>query len=265
MVHLMKKDGAKKQFSLECKVSIVTGAGRGLGKAMALALANAGSTVACADMDLKGAEETADQISKLGRKAVALRADVTSEQDIQNMIDTTVEQFGRIDILVNNAGIHIGGEFPPEDLDRQYWDKTIAVNLTGAFLCAQAAGRQMIKQKSGRIINISSISALVVNRLTDRHPISYCVSKAGLTMLTKTLAVEWAEHNITVNAIAPAYTKTAILHPDPAIRAEMVNSIPMARLGEPEDVAGTVVYLASDASRFVTGHTLVIDGGLTCW
>ena len=261
----MNQGAVARQFSLEGKVSIMTGAGGGLGQTMALALADAGSTVVCADMDLKGAEETAGQISELDRTAIALKADVTIEQDIRNMVDTTVERFGRIDVLVNNAGIHIGGEFPPEDLDREYWDKTLAVNLTGPFLCAQAAGRQMIKQRSGRIINVASMSALVVNKLTDRHPISYCASKAGLVMLTKTLAVEWAEHSITVNAIAPSYMNTAILHPHPVRKAEMVDCIPMGRLGEPQDLEGTIVYLASDASRFVTGHTLVIDGGLTCW
>ena len=261
----MEKQRVQEQFSLEGKVSIMTGAGRGMGHTMALALADAGSAVVCTDMNLSAAQETAARISELNRRAIALKLDVTSEQDIRNAVDTTLEQFGRIDVLVNNAGIHIGGEFPPEDLDRKYWDETIAVNLTGPFLCAQAAGRHMIKQQFGRIINISSVSASVVNKLTDRHPISYCASKAGLTMLTKTLAVEWARYNITVNAIAPAYTKTPILNPDPAIRSEMTSSIPMARLGNPEDLAGTIVYLASDASRFVTGHTLVIDGGLTCW
>ena len=261
----MQKGGIRKQFSLEGKVSIITGAGRGLGQAMALALADAGSIVVCTDMNLKSAEETVSQISELDQKAIALKVDVTSEEDIQNMVNVAVETFGSVDVLVNNAGIHIGGEFCPEDLDRKYWDKTIAVNLTGPFLCAQAAGRQMIKQKSGKIINISSLSSFIVAKLTDRHPISYNAAKGGVTMLTKTLAVEWAKYNITVNAIAPVFTKTAILNPDPVLRAEMVNGIPMGRLGNPEDLEGTIVYLASDASRFVTGHTLIIDGGYLCW
>jgi NAD(P)-dependent dehydrogenase (short-subunit alcohol dehydrogenase family) len=181
------------------------------------------------------------------------------------MVRQAISHFGRIDILVNNAGIHIGGDFPPEALDKQYWDKTLAVNLTGAFLCCQTVGKHMIKRKRGKIINLASISGMVVNRLTNRHPLSYCVSKAGVVMLTKVLAAEWARYNINVNAIAPTYCKTAIINPDPAIQAEMMRDIPMGRLGNPEDLAGTVVYLASAASDFVTGHMLLVDGGYTVW
>lgn len=252
-------------FNLSGKVAIVTGAARGLGKTMAMALAEAGADIICADVNLKGARETTEEIEKLDRKSLALKVDVSSQNDIERMAEQAAEKFGHIDILVNNAGIHIGGEFSPEGLDKKYWDKTLNVNLTGTFLCSQTVGRYMIKQKKGKIINVASVSGMVVNRLTNRHPLSYCVSKAGVIMLTKVLAVEWAKYDINVNAIAPAYMRTAILNPDPKNRAEMVRDIPMGRLGEPEDLRGTVVYLASDASHFVTGHTLFVDGGYTAW
>lgn len=252
-------------FDLTGKLAIVTGAARGLGSAMALALAEAGADIVCVDVDIDEAKKTTEKIRKLGKDSLSLKVDVGSVKDVKQMTEQTVEKIGHIDILVNNAGIHIGGDFSPEDLDKKYWDRTLNVNLTGAFLCSQAVGRQMINQKKGKIINIASMSGMVVNRLTNRHPLSYCVSKAGLIMLTKVLAVEWAKYNINVNAIAPTYTRTAILHPDPEIQAEMFRDIPMGRLGEPEDLRGAVVYLAADSSDFVTGHTLLVDGGYTAW
>ena len=252
-------------FSLDGKIGIITGAAQGLGKAMALAFAEAGAHVVCADINMEGARETARQIKDFDQESLAVRLDVTSSEEIERMVEETVLRFGKIDILVNNAGINLGGEFPPETLQRGYWDKTLDVNLTGPFLCAQATGRQMIRQRKGKIINMASMSGLVVNRLTDRHPISYCVSKAGIIMLTKVLAVEWARYNINVNAIAPTYMKTTMIHPDPKIQQEMIRDIPLNRLGQPEDLKGTAVYLASPASDFVTGHTLLIDGGYTAW
>ena len=133
------------------------------------------------------------------------------------------------------------------------------------FLCCRQVGKVMIKQRRGKIINLASIAGLVVNRLTDRHPLAYCVSKAGVIMLTKVLASEWARYNINVNAIAPTYFKTSIIYPDARIQAEMIRDIPMGRLGRPEEVGGTVIYLSSSASDFVTGHTLLVDGGYTVW
>ena len=252
-------------FDLREKVAIVTGAGRGLGKAMALALAEAGADIVCTDVNNESAEKTAEEIRRLNRKALAFKVDITLQEDIEKMAGESVKELKHIDILVNNAGIHIGGEFPPEELDKKYWDKTLDVNLTGTFICSQIIGRQMIKQKAGKIINIASMSGLVVNRLTNRHPLSYCVSKAGVIMLTKVLAVEWAKHNINVNAIAPTYIETAILNPDPEIQKEMVQDIPLGRLGKADDLKGAIVYLASGASDFITGHTLMVDGGYTAW
>jgi len=233
---------------------------------MAVALASAGADLVIADMALDQAEETASKIGKeTNVSCLAVRADISLENDVGQMVQKALERFGKIDILVNNAGIHIGGDFPPEALARKYWDKTLAVNLTGAFLCCQAVGKHMIERKTGKIVNIASMSGMVVNRLTNRHPLSYSVSKAGVIMLTKVLAAEWAKYNINVNAIAPTYFKTAIIHPAPNIQAEMIRDIPMGRLGNPEDLSGTVVYLASAASDFVTGHTILVDGGYTAW
>jgi NAD(P)-dependent dehydrogenase (short-subunit alcohol dehydrogenase family) len=253
-------------FDLTNKTAIVTGAARGLGRAMALALAGAGARVCVADRNDVGARQVADEIQGLGRPGLALQCDVTDAASVRDMVETTAHELGGLDILVNNAGINRGGEFPPEQLSQEIWDDVLQVNLTGVFLGAQAAGRWMIGQgRPGKIINMASISGLVVNHLTDRHPLSYCVAKAGVIMLTKVLAVEWAKHHINVNAIAPAYFRTEMIHPDPHIQAEMVRDTPMRRLGEPSDLAGTVLYLACSASDFVTGHTLLVDGGYTAW
>ena len=257
--------GAAELFDLTDRVAIVTGAARGLGRAMATALAEAGAQIAIADVNGPGTEAAAAALRSAGYAALPLTVDVAQPADVERMVQETLAAHGRIDILVNNAGINRGGEFPPEDLGRDIWDAILEVNLTGAFLCAQAVGRQMIRQGGGKIVNVASMSGLVVNRLTDRHPLPYCVSKAGVIMLTKVLAVEWARHHVNVNAIAPTYFRTEILHPDPRIQAEMVNDIPMGRLGEPAELGGTVVYLASEASNFVTGHVLLVDGGYTAW
>jgi NAD(P)-dependent dehydrogenase (short-subunit alcohol dehydrogenase family) len=253
-------------FDLTGKTAIVTGAARGLGRAMALALAGAGAGVCVADRNADGAAQVAGEIQAMGRPSLALRCEVADATSVQSMVEATAGALGGVDILVNNAGINRGGEFPPERLSQEIWDDVLQVNLTGVFLSAQAAGRWMIERgRPGKIINMASISGLVVNRLTDRHPLPYCVSKAGVIMLTKVLAVEWAKHHINVNAIAPTYFRTEMIHPDPNIRAEMVRDTPMHRLGEPYDLAGSVLYLASSASDFVTGHTLFVDGGYTAW
>ena len=257
--------GALDLFNLTGRVALVTGAARGLGRVMASALAEAGARLVIADINGPGAQDAATALQASGHDALPLTVDVALPAGAHRMVQETLGACGRIDILVNNAGINRGGEFPPEDLGLDIWDAVLQVNLTGVFLCAQAVGRQMIQQDGGKIINIASMSGIIVNRLTDRHPLAYSVTKAGVIMLTKVLAVEWAKHNINVNAIAPTYFKTEILHPDPNIQAEMVNYIPMGRLGEPAELAGTVVYLASEASNFVTGHVLLVDGGYTAW
>lgn len=257
--------GSLSLFGLTDRVALVTGAARGLGLAMARALADAGARLAIVDVNGEALEKSAALLLASGSEAVSLTADISRPDEVDRMVDGALSAYGRIDILVNNAGINRGGEHVPEDLGLDIWDEVLAVNLTGSFLCAKAVGRQMICQGGGKIINIASMSGLVVNRLTDRHPLAYCVSKAGVVMLTKVLAVEWAQHNINVNAIAPTYFRTEILHPDPRIQAEMARHIPIGRLGDPSELAGTVVYLASEASSFVTGHVLLVDGGYTAW
>ena len=254
-----------KEFSLEGRVAIVTGAGRGLGEAMSKALAQAGADLVIAELDESTGENTAHDIEKLGRKAVSLKIDVTSADDIQRLTETTIKEFGKIDILVNNAGYSKGGDYLPQDLPRELWDKVIDINLNGVFLCSQTIGKQMIAQKRGKIINIASINAFVVNKITGKLPFAYCVSKAGVVMLTKVLATAWAKHNINVNSIAPTYFETPMSDLGPVRTKEIEEMTPMGRFGKPEELDGTIVYLASDASDFVTGHTLVVDGGYTLW
>ena len=251
-------------FNLNGRTAVITGAARGLGKAMAEALAANGAKVLIAEIDEDEAVKTARQLSENGLDAAAVYVDVTSEDSVNEMMESALEKFSKIDILVNNAGIG-GGEPVPENLKKEVWDKIIAVNLTGCFLCSKIVGQQMIKRKYGKIINIASMSGIIVNRLTGKHNPAYCVSKAGVIMLTKVLAAEWAKYSINVNAIAPTYFDTEMANKAPELVAEMQSDIPMGRLGRPEELGGTVVYLASEASDFVTGHTILVDGGYTVW
>jgi len=251
-------------FSLEGKKAMVTGAAQGIGRALALGLARAGADVAILDMNLDGAQKVASEVRGLGRDAVALEADVSKKADVKTGISAVIEEFGRIDILVNNAGTIT--QIPAEKLDEESWNRVIGVNLTGVFLCCQAVGKEMIKQGSGNIINISSFCSQVNSKGT--YQASYNSSKAGVAMLTKTLAAEWAPHKIRVNAIAPGFTATQMFKRD---REQLNDSdvllslVPVGRFQYPEDLAGVAVFLASDASGYVTGHELVSDGGLTLW
>lgn len=252
-------------FDLTGKIALVTGAAQGLGEAMAIALTGAGADIVLADVKAEQVHAVAKRIERSGRRALPLHSNVANAAEVDEMVSAAVDAFGHIDILVNNAGISRGAEYPPEELPHEIWDEVMAVNLRGAFYCAQSVGRQMIAQQSGTVINVASIAGAVVLRVTGRHPLAYSVSKSGLMMLTKVLAAEWARHNIRVNAIAPAYFKTAIIHQDPRSQEEMIRDIPMGRLGVPEDLAGTVIYLASESSAFVTGQVLFVDGGYTIW
>lgn len=252
-------------FSLNGQIAIVTGAGRGLGEAMANGLAEAGSDVVVVDLDIENAKRVCENIKKLGSRSLALKADITSTTDIIKMVETVVGKFGKIDILVNNAGIPRTGK-EPEELEESSWLKVMEVDLNGVFYCSKYVGRQMISQKYGRIINISSMSGIVVNK--GRHVTDYCVAKSGVIMLTKSLACEWAKHNINVNAIAPGYFKTKLTEPafsDPLISGEMFELTPQKRPGEVDELKGPAVFLASRASSFITGHVLVVDGGYTIW
>jgi NAD(P)-dependent dehydrogenase (short-subunit alcohol dehydrogenase family) len=249
------------QFTLTGNVALVTGAARGLGRAIALALANAGADVVLGLRDGNTAAELAEQIESLGRRALRVQMDVAHRDQISRSVDSAVDHFGQLDILVNNAGV--APENPAENVREQDFDLTLAVNLKGTFFASQAAGRVMIKQQRGCIINMSSQAGFVALPTES----VYCMTKAAIAHLTKCLAVEWGKYNIRVNAIAPTFirtpgTETALA--DPAFRADTIERIAaLHRIGEPMDVAGAAVFLASPASSLITGHTMLIDGGWT--
>ena len=249
------------RFDLTGDVALVTGAARGLGRAIALALAQAGADVALGLRDLNTGGELVREIEALGRRAVPLQMDMTRLDQVTRAVNDAAAHFGRLDILVNNAGI--APENLAENVREEDFDLTLAVNLKGTFFASQAAGRIMIQQRRGCIINMSSqagFAALPTESV-------YCMTKAAIAHLTKCLAVEWGKHNIRVNAVAPTFihtpgTETALA--DPAFRADVVERIAaLHRIGEPMEVAGAVVFLASPAASLITGHTLLIDGGWT--
>ncbi len=245
-------------FDLEGKTAVVTGASRGLGKAMAIGLAKAGADVVVTD--ILDTSETVSEIKKLNRESLGLVVDVSNKSDIEAMVKKIRDKFGNIDILVNNAGILRTGD--AEVIDKDDWDKVLQVNLTGQFLCAQAVGREMIKQKTGSIINIASIAGLG----GYASSVPYSASKAGVILMTKTLAVEWGKHNVRVNAICPGVFATDMTDSylkDKQFKDMIKNKVPLGRPAKPDELVGTVVYLASKASDYMTGHALVIDGGWT--
>jgi len=252
-------------FKLDGYCSIVTGAGQGLGKYMAIALAEAGSDIVIPDINFEKAKEAAEEMKERGVQAIPIQMDVRDEKEIESMVHTVLKTFGKIDVLINNAGIckHIN----VEHMEYRDWLDVIDVNLNGVFLVSKAVGNVMIKQKKGSIINISSMSGLIVN--TPQNQAAYNASKAGVIMLTKSLAMEWVKHNIRVNAIAPGYMKIGVAEHifeemgDMAKRWMMFS--PMGRPGVPEELQGIAVYLASEASSFATGAVFTIDGGYTAW
>jgi NAD(P)-dependent dehydrogenase (short-subunit alcohol dehydrogenase family) len=248
------------RFDLQGRVALVTGAARGIGHTCALALAHAGADIALGLRDVQTGRELASEIEAMGRRALPLQMDVTRLDEIQQAIDSTVSHFGRLDILVNNAGL--GPSNLAEHVREEDFDLTVAVNLKGTFFTSQAAGRVMIKQKYGRIINLSSQAGLVALPTES----VYCMTKAGITHLTKCLAVEWGQYNITVNAVAPTFINTpgtAEALEDESFRADVISRIALGRIGEPMEVASAVIFLASPAASLITGDTLLIDGGWT--
>ncbi|MDK2919934.1 MAG: hypothetical protein PWQ37_2667 [Candidatus Petromonas sp.] len=245
-------------FDLSGKVAIVTGATKGLGYGMALGLAQAGADIVVVSRTPADCEKVASEIIAMGRDALALPTDVSKQESIQNLVDRTVEKFEKIDILVNNAGTAVTQK--AEDLTEEDWDRVININLKGVFMLAQAVGREMIKQKRGKIINIASIFGFV----GDKAVLPYLASKGGVLQLTRGLALEWAKHNIQVNAVAPGYVMTPMNEKELSeqkIYKYITSKIPMRRLGEISEIAGAVVYLASEAANYVTGSTIVVDGG----
>src|SRR5581483_11831319 len=246
-------------FDLSGNVALVTGAARGLGRAIALALAKAGADVALGLRDVKTGADLVQEIEQLGRRAVRLQMDVANREQISAAVAQAVEQFGKLDILVNNAGI--APENLAENVREEDFDATLAVNLSGTFFTSQAAGRVMIRQGHGRIINMSSQAGFVALPTES----IYCMTKAAIVHLTKCLAVEWGKHNITVNAVAPTFIHTPGTEEylaDPQHRADVIERIAaLHRIGEPMDVAGSVVFLASRVAAVITEHNLLIDGG----
>jgi NAD(P)-dependent dehydrogenase (short-subunit alcohol dehydrogenase family) len=248
-------------FGVAGQVALVTGAARGLGRAISLALANAGADVALGFRDQNAGGDVTREVEALGRRALPLQMDVTSLDQIFRAVEDTVSAFGAIDILVNNAGL--GPENPADAVREQDFDLTFAVNVKGTFFASQAAARAMIPRKRGRIVNLSSQAAFVALPTES----VYCTSKAAISHLTKCLAVEWGEHGITVNAVAPTFIATPGTEPalaDPAFRADVEERIAgLHRIGQPMDVAGAVVFLASPAASLITGETILVDGGWT--
>ncbi len=249
-------------FSLEGRVALVTGAARGLGRAISLALANAGADVALGLRRAEDAEDLAAEITAMGRRSMRVQMDVLDQAQITSAVDAIVESVGRIDILVNNAGLG-PPETPVEDATEQDFDLTFDLNVKGLFFTSQAVGRVMIGQGSGKIVNLSSQAGFIARP----GEAIYCASKAAVSHLTKCLAVEWGGHGINVNAVAPTFIRTPGTAPalsDPDFAADVLERIAgVHRVGEPVDVAGAVVYLASPASSLVTGTTLMVDGGWT--
>lgn len=242
---------------LKDKVAVVTGAAQGIGKAIALKLAQNGADLVISDMNIDKAQETAREAESLGRKAIALKANVANSQEAEAMIDEAVAGLGAIHILVNNAGITRDAlmlRMKEED-----WDAVISVNLKGVFNCTKAAVKHMAKQRYGRIVNIASI----VGEMGNAGQANYSASKAGVIALAKTVAREFASRNITCNAIAPGFIETAMTQAlTEKVREELAKQIPLARLGMPEDVAGGVLFLVSDAANYITGQVLNINGGM---
>ena len=248
---------------LDNKVVLITGGGKGIGKAAAHCFAESGADVAIGDIDLDSAEQTAESVRKRGRRSVAFKVDVANPGDGQLLVDQTVEALGRLDVLINNAGI--SHPMPSVEMPAEIWKSIISVDLDGVFFVSQAAARQMIKQGGGAIVSLASVSG----RLGFAGRAPYCAAKAGVIALTQVFAVEWASHNIRVNAVAPGYISTELVEKNVARGVVDIAGVsrrtPMNRLGTPEEVASVLVLLASDQMAYVTGETIGVDGGYAAY
>lgn len=243
------------------KTAYVTGGAGGIGRVAALGLAREGTDVAIVDINAEGARTVSEEVEKLGRRSMAIQCDVTSEGSVQNMMDTIISAWGRIDIAFNNAGI--ADNTAAEDMEYAAWRRLMDINLNGIFLCCRAAGRQMIAQKLGVIINTASMSGSVVN--VPQPQCSYNTSKAGVIMLTKSLAMEWAPHNVRVNCISPGYIGTEMTLAAPEEwKSVWTANTPQRRMGKPEELVSAILYLADDSSTYTTGLDLIVDGGYSC-
>ncbi len=253
------------KFKLDNRVALVTGGGRAIGLACVEALAEAGAKVIIADNDMKVAAEGQAEMKKKGLDVDIAEMDVTKTAQVNQAADTVVKRYGKIDILVNNAGI-ARSETPAETVTDEHWLNVIDVNLNGTFWCCRAFGNHMLKAKSGSIVNIGSMSGFIVNKPQEQA--FYNASKAGVHHLTKSLAAEWGARNVRVNAVAPTYINTplnAFVKSKPAMYDAWIGGTPMARLGEVEEIASVVLFLAGDAASLMTGSVVVVDGGYTCW
>lgn len=249
-------------FRLEGQKAIVTGGGRGIGQALAIGLAEAGADVAVIARTKQDLEETVHRIESVGRKGIAIPADITDHDSVRSAVQDIKEAFGRIDILVNNAGMNIRSK--ALDVTDEEWEKITETNLHGAFMMAQEAARHMVDEKKGRIINITSVGGHVALRTG----VVYAASKAALIQMTKTLALEWAPYGINVNAIGPWYFRTPLtekLLADEAYLNDILARTPIKRVGELEDLVGPVVFLAGEGANYITGQTLFVDGGMTIY
>ena len=252
-------------FRLDGKTAIVTGGGRGLGRYMAEALSDAGANVVLCSRRLEPLEEVRQEIEARGGHTLALSCDVTKQEDVEGVVSAAQEAFGSVDILVNNSGATWGA--PPTEMPPEQFDRVLAVNVRGTFLMSQAAGRRMIERGSGGVIvNVASIAGLVGSNPDYMQTVGYNSSKGAVISMTRDLATSWAKHNITVNAIAPGWFPTRMSGGlIEKFEEEMLEDIPLGRFGSPEDLKGVVVFLASDAAAYITGQTIVVDGGATAW
>jgi NAD(P)-dependent dehydrogenase (short-subunit alcohol dehydrogenase family) len=245
-------------FRLKGRIALVTGSAQGLGKEIASSLAQNGCSLVLADIAYP--EETAKQIEEIGSRSISVKADISDEAEVKDMVEKAISEYKKVDILVNNAGISQLSYTATEDLPIEEWDKIIAVNLRGTFLCCKHVGKQMIRSGGGSIINISTTAGMTG---VPRAP-AYCASKAGIILLTKSLALEWVRYNIRVNAIAPHYLETELtkgLRASEKVYDGIVKQIPMRRFAKPAEVVGTVLFLSSPASSYITGTVIVVDGG----
>ena len=266
---------AAELFKLDGRKALVTGAGRGIGRVLAISLAQCGCDISILEKNINDAHNVVEEIKKLGKKAVAFKVDVTKKAEVEKAFSASAKQLGGLDICINNAGVCI--HEAAEDMPEEHFDFVVDTDLKGVFFCCQAAAKLMMPQKKGSIINIASISGTVANY--PQKQVHYNAAKAGVILLTKCLAVEWANYGIRVNSISPGYTRSEKSFSPGHIRTEMTailstpemitqlaqweSMIPMRRMAEPQEIAGAAIYLASDASSYTTGSDIIVDGGYT--